>query len=90
MNLGNFDQPQLRRMVLPDSDQRLHRVDGEEMSHRPRRSPAALILGAIALVLIVVFIVLAATHEAEPEDDFGGASARADTAHVDGAVGMLG
>lgn len=74
MNLGSFDQPQARRMAQPDSDQRLHRVDGEEMSGRPRRSPAALVLGLIALVLIVVFVVLLATNGAEPEDDYRGAT----------------
>lgn len=66
MNMGNFDQPQMRRMAQPDSDQRLQRADGE-MSGRPRRSPAALILGGIALVLVVVFIVLLATGGGDAE-----------------------
>lgn len=83
MNMGNFDQPQVRRMVLPDSDQRLHRADGE-MSGRPRRSPAAVIIGCIVLVLIAVFVVLMVTggedgDEFEPSTAPASASAPAAT-----------
>ena len=88
MNMGNFDQGQVRRMTLPDSDQRLQRVDGE-LSGRPRRSPAAKIIGGIALVLVAVFVVLMLTGGAEEDEFDPGAASVTATAHVASATSSL-